>query len=117
VGVLAVYQYAVHSGYAENLTRAMAFTTLISANIFLTLVNRSFYYSFITTISYRNSMMPLIIGINITITAMLLYVAPLAAFFKFAPLTLVQLGICAGAGFIASTWFEVLKWSKRLAAK
>src|SRR5690606_16848807 len=38
-GVLAVYQYAVSSGLNEDTTRTMVFTTLIAANIFLTLVN------------------------------------------------------------------------------
>ena len=44
-GTLFVYQYSVINGYSEELTRTMTFTVLIGANIFLTLVNRSFYYS------------------------------------------------------------------------
>ncbi len=33
-GTLTAYQYAVHQGYSESLTRSMVFTTLITANIF-----------------------------------------------------------------------------------
>ncbi|MCX8480437.1 MAG: HAD-IC family P-type ATPase, partial [Sediminibacterium sp.] len=48
-GTLFIYQYAIYNGYTESLTRTMTFTTLIVANIFLTLINRSFYYSILTT--------------------------------------------------------------------
>ncbi|OJV47844.1 MAG: haloacid dehalogenase, partial [Chryseobacterium sp. 39-10] len=42
VGVLFAYQLAVQSGSNEETTRAMVFTTLIFANVFLSLTNRSF---------------------------------------------------------------------------
>lgn len=45
VSTLFIYQYAVHQGLNEPITRTMVFTVLIAANIVLTLVNRSFYYS------------------------------------------------------------------------
>src|SRR5690606_26121164 len=44
-GVLFAYQFAVQKGSNEETTRAMVFTTLIFANVFLSLVNRSFVYS------------------------------------------------------------------------
>ncbi len=46
-GTLGIYQFAVSKGYDEEQTRTMVFTTLVIANIFLSLVNRSFYYSVI----------------------------------------------------------------------
>jgi Ca2+-transporting ATPase len=42
VGVLFAYQLAVQNGSNEETTRAMVFTTLIFANVFLSLTNRSF---------------------------------------------------------------------------
>ena len=48
-GALLIYQYSVRQGFSESTTRTMVFTVLIAANILLTLVNRSFYYSIITT--------------------------------------------------------------------
>lgn len=79
-GTLFAYQYAVYFNYSEPLTRTMVFTTLIAANIFLTLENRSFYYSIFTTLRYKNNLVPIIIGITIIISGLLLYVKPLAAF-------------------------------------
>ncbi len=112
-GSLFVYQYAVQHGLGESITRTMVFTVLIASNIFLTLVNRSFCYSIITTIKYKNNLVLLIISITLVITGLLLYVKPLARFFKFESLNLSQLFICIGTGFLAVTWYEVVKILKR----
>jgi P-type Ca2+ transporter type 2C len=112
-GTLLCYQYAVQQGYNESITRTMVFTDLIAANIFLTLVNRSFYYSVITTMKYRNNLVLMIISITIAITALLLYVNPLAEFFKFEPLNLRHITVSAGIGFFSVTWYEIIKWKKR----
>jgi Ca2+-transporting ATPase len=113
VGTLLAYQYAVQQGYNESLTRTMVFTVLIAANIVLTLVNRSFYYSIITTLRYKNNLVPLIISITLAITGLLLFVPPLAKFFSFEPLNLSQLSISIGIGFLSVIWYEVVKWRKR----
>lgn len=42
VGALSIYQYAIYGGFNEATTRTMVFFVLITANLFLTLVNRSF---------------------------------------------------------------------------
>ncbi|TXT32238.1 MAG: Ca2+-transporting ATPase [Chitinophagaceae bacterium] len=115
-GTLFAYQYSVQNGHDESYTRAMVFAVLIAANIILTLVNRSFYYSIITTIQYKNNLVALIIVITIAITGLLLYVPPLAAFFKFVPLDMNGLMISVLIGFVSVIWYEVVKWAKRLKA-
>ena len=112
-GTLAVYQYAVHQGLNEATTRTMVFTTLISANIFLTLVNRSFYYSVLTTLRYRNNLVWMIIGATVLITGVLLYAGSLSSFFKFVPLGYNLLLISVVAGGVSVLWYEVVKWGKR----
>ncbi len=113
-GSLAVYQYSVHQGNDESLTRTMVFIVLISANIFLTLVNRSFYYSFISTMRYRNNLVVMIICITIAISVLLIFIKPLAAFFLFESLNISQLIISVGIGFLSVIWFEIVKWRKRM---
>lgn len=113
VGALLAYQYSVQQGFTESQTRTMTFAVLIAANIFLTLVNRSFYYSILTTIQYKNNLVGLIILITIFITGLLFYVPVLADFFKFAPLKLNELLTCIGIGFISVIWYEVVKFTKR----
>ncbi len=112
-GTLTVYQYGVHEGYNESLTRTLVFATLIIANIFLTLVNRSFYYSIFTTLLYKNNLVLLIISITLVLMGLLIFVPPLANFFGFTPMNIAQLGICLGIGFTSVIWFEVVKWWKR----
>ena len=107
--ILSIYQYAVHLDLGEQKTRTMVFTVLIAANIFLTLVNRSFFYSIITTIQYRNNLVALIIGITIAITGSLIYISPLASFFKFGTLNPTELFACIGAGFLSVVWYELVK--------
>lgn len=112
-GTLLAYQYAVKQGYNESLTRTMVFTVLIAANVVLTLVNRSFYYSIITTLRYKNNLVLLIISVTLAITGLLLFIPPLTKFFSFEPLNFSQLSISIGIGFLSVIWYEVVKWRKR----
>ncbi len=113
VGTLFVYQYSVLNGYNEALTRTMVFTVLITANIFLTLINRSFYYSIFTTLKYKNNMVLFIIFITIALVGLILYINPLTTFFEFETLNLMQLLTCITIGFISVIWFEITKLIKR----
>jgi P-type Ca2+ transporter type 2C len=116
-GTMIAYQYAVQNGADEGLTRTMVFTTLITANIFLTLVNRSFYYSIFTTLGYKNNLILLIIGITIFISAMLLYIKPLSNFFEFSAINFQQLVISIAIGFASVIWIEFYKLWKRQSHK
>lgn len=113
VGTLSTHQYAVHEGYDQSLTRTMVFTVLITANIFLTLVNRSFYYSIFTTLRYKNNLVLLIISITVALTTTLIYIKPLNSFFEFEPLSLNLLCVSVGIGFISVIWFEIVKFITR----
>lgn len=112
-GVLSVYQIAVQNGTNEAVTRTMVFTALISANIALTFVNRSFIYSIFTTFKYKNNLVPIIIGITIAITLSLLFVPPFIKFFEFERLGINQFFISIGIGLISALWYEIVKWRKR----
>jgi len=91
----------------------MVFLTLIASNITLTLVNRSFYYSIITTLGYKNRLVPLIITITMVITALFIFVEPFIGFLKFERLSLTQVVLSVFTGFLFVIWFEILKWNKR----
>ncbi|MGN8068872.1 cation-translocating P-type ATPase [Mucilaginibacter sp. 22184] len=112
-GTLGIYLFAVSRHFNETTTRTMVFSTLIVANILLTLVNRSFYYSLLTTIKYRNNLVPALLGITILVSGSLFYIHPLSTFFGFEPLGLVQLSISSVVGTLSVIWVEVLKPGKR----
>ncbi|MGJ8737817.1 cation-translocating P-type ATPase [Zobellia laminariae] len=114
---LSVYQYAVGQGFVEDTTRTMVFMVLIVANIFLTLVNRSFYFSLFTTLKYKNNLVGIIIGITVALAALLLFIPPLTDFFEFNTLSVNQLLVSLFAGSISVLWYEAVKWGKRTKAK
>jgi Ca2+-transporting ATPase len=114
LGTLGVYQFAVYQGFNEAITRTMVFAVLITANIFLTLVNRSFYFSIITTLRYKNNLVGIIVAITIAISALLLFIQPLTRFFEFHFLNLNQIIICLATGFVCVIWYEIIKWIKRI---
>lgn len=112
-GLLVIYQYAYHQYHEEMITRTMVFTTLIVANICLTLVNRSFYYSVLSTMRYRNNLVPAIISMTLLLTSGFIYMKPLSAFFKFTSLQADQLLISVVVGATSVLWYEVVKVFKR----
>ena len=116
-GTLFTYQYAVRNGFSEAHTRTMVFTVLVAANIFLTLQNRSFYYSIFTTIKYRNNLVLLIISITSGIMLMLLYIPVFTAFFLFERLSFMELGFCVLIGLISVLWYELVKIRTRWRSK
>jgi Ca2+-transporting ATPase len=110
---LTIYQYAVTLGYSKSQTRTMVFLALISANIFLTLVNRSFYYSLFDTVRYRNALVPLIIAVTITLTGLLLTIPVFQNLFEFSPIEVRSGSIAITAGCLSVIWYEGVKWIKR----
>jgi Ca2+-transporting ATPase len=101
-------------GYNEAITRTMVFTTLISANIFLTFVNRSFVYSVFTTIKYKNKLIVLVTGITVAIAVLLLFVKPVNQFFQFKILDVSLILLSVGMGLVSVIWYELVKWNKRI---
>lgn len=112
-GLLFMYQYCVAESCTENVTRTVIFIALIASNVFLTLANRSFYYSIFTTIQYKNNLVPLIIGITILMTSLLLFVPVFSAFFLFDSVTWTQVGLSVLVGFVSVMWIEIYKVFRR----
>ncbi|NCT17884.1 MAG: haloacid dehalogenase [Flavobacteriaceae bacterium CG_4_8_14_3_um_filter_34_10] len=113
-GCLIAYQYSTQNAYSENITRSMVFGTLLLSNIFLTLVNRSFYYSVWSTFQYKNRLIWIIISITFGFLLLLLYQPTIAAFFKLEALNLFQFLVIFILAFVAVLWFEIYKWILRL---
>jgi len=116
-GALFIYQLSIREGYSENTLRAMVFMDLISANIFLTLVNRSFFNSIFSTLKNKNPLVWIIIGITLLFTTLVLFVPIVSSFFDFSLLSLKQSQISIFIGFVSVIWFEIIKMYKRKTTK
>ena len=91
----------------------MTFTVLVIANIFLTLTNRSFYYSILTTLKYKNNLVVFVILTVIIIMGLIFSIKSITTFFEFETLNFSQLSMCMIIGFISVVWFEIVKWYRR----
>lgn len=117
LGVLVTYQWAVGQGKDEKSTRAMVFTTLIIANILLSLVNRSFIFSILDSQKFKNILFPMVISITILLLMVILYVPFAADFFQVNGLNSFEWGVCLLAATLSVLWVEVYKGFKRYALK
>ena len=113
LGLLFMYQYCIKSNYTENATRTCVFLTLIASNIFLTLANRSFYYSVLTTLKYKNNLVGMIIGLTILVTASIVFIPVFRAFFMFDIVTPQQIAWSILVAFVTVFWVEFYKLYKR----
>ncbi|MBC5839384.1 cation-translocating P-type ATPase [Flavobacterium muglaense] len=112
-GILIVYQLSVQNGSDEKTTRTLVFTTMVFANIILSLVNRSFYYSVFTSLKNKNNMMIFVNSITLLMLGLILYSSPVATFFEVIPLDIPQLGTCLAVSSVSVLWIELYKWYKR----
>lgn len=112
-GTLVMYQYSVGLRYDLALTRTMVFTVLMTANIMLTLENRSLNEPLIKTIRYKNNLIPLVVFVTLSLLGLLLYWPPLTHFFELKPLSGTQLFSCCAVGIICVLWFEIIKVFKK----
>lgn len=113
IGVLAAYQLTVQQGGNEEKTRAMVFTTLIFANILLSLVNRSFYYSLFETFKNKNNLLTGVIILTLAMLFAILFFTPFSTFFALTSLTITELIVSLGIASVSVLWFEGYKYIKR----
>jgi Ca2+-transporting ATPase len=114
VSTLFIYQYAVHQGLNEPITRTMVFTVLIATNIIFNARKPLLLLFNSTTVRYKNNLVLLIISITDFITGLLLYPKPLSNFFEFESLNFMQLSIAIATGLLSVIWYEGVKWRKRI---
>lgn len=112
-GILWMYQHSVSLGNDESKTRSLVFSTLIFANILLSLVNRSFYYSIFESFKNRNFLLTGISALVLVLLLFILYVKPVSGFFSVSPLEAKELGMTLIVATISVLWFEVYKLMKR----
>ncbi|PXW09759.1 Ca2+-transporting ATPase [Chryseobacterium sp. CBTAP 102] len=112
-GILWIYQYSADLGNDEFKTRSLVFSTLIFANILLSLVNRSFYYSIFDSFKNRNFLLAGISVLVLVLLFVILYVKPVSGFFSVKALSIKELGMTLIVAVISVLWFEVYKLVKR----
>ncbi len=112
-GCLGIGFYYIHQLADEITVRTVIFITLLFSNIFLTLANRSFYYSVFTTIKYKNNLVWLISGISVLFIAGFLCEPHIQHLFRLNNTTPSDVLICFAVALLSTFWIEAWKYFKR----
>ena len=107
--MLAVFGITLVRGQGEFEARALAFTSLIVANLFLLLTNRSWTISMFRSTRIANPALWWVIGGAVVFLGMVLTVPDLRGLFRFSTLHADDLLVCLSAGIFSVIWFEVFK--------
>jgi Ca2+-transporting ATPase len=107
--LLAVFGIALWRGQGELEARALTFTTLIVATLSLMFTNRSWSQTMLATMQRPNVALWWIVSGTLAALGCVLYVPVVRELFRFAPLHLNDLVLCATAGAGGVLWFEGLK--------
>jgi Ca2+-transporting ATPase len=111
----AVYAWALGGGRSEAETRALGFVAIVFGNLALIFVNRSRERTVLETLREPNRALWWIVGGTLAALAASVYLAPVAALFRFAPLAATDAAVAAAAGIAGAGWYELLKLARRRA--
>jgi Ca2+-transporting ATPase len=110
VAVAMVYLWSVGVDDPADRTRSLTFAALVSGNLALILVNRSWRLSVMRTfVERRNPMLKWILGVTSLVTVLLLYVPVLRNAFGFGSISAGDLVLVVAVAMIGVSWFEIAK--------
>ncbi len=103
--------YAISRGKGETYARAMAFVSLIVANLGLILTNRSWTRTVFSSLATPNRALWFVLGGTCIFLGVVLYTPFFRQMFKFDIIHFDDLMICICVGIVSVIWFEALKLS------
>ncbi len=109
LALLAIFGVALYRGQGEADARALAFTTLVLANLFLILTNHSWEDSILHTWRSDNPALWWVLGGALAFLGLVLWNPALRKMFHFSKLHPADLALCFGAALLSVMWFEILK--------
>lgn len=107
--VFAVYYFGLKMGYSEMEDRALAFTTLIAANIAVIFSNRSWTRNIFQILATQNAAVKYVTGGAVFFLVLILNVPFLLKLFQFERISLYEALTCVLAGVSSIVWFEFYK--------
>lgn len=107
--IMSVFGISLYLGLGELDARALAFTTLVVANISLIFTNRSWTRTILATSEWRNTAIWWVAASTFALLFLVLYVPFFRNLFRFSTLHFVDLLVSLAAGVTSVLWFEGLK--------
>lgn len=112
VAVALLYWWAQTTDMPEPQARAMAFASLVLANVGLILTNRSRHATLLTAIRLPNLALRWVVGATLFGLALVLGIEPLREAFRFGELTPYQLSLSVASALFVLAWLELYKWTR-----
>jgi Ca2+-transporting ATPase len=111
--IAAIFGVALSRNHTDADSRALAFTTLVLANLGLILAMRSSTRTIFETLRQKNTALWYVIIIALSLLLLVLYVPFLQNLFSFSSLHPRDLLICLAAGLASILWFDAFKLFER----
>jgi Ca2+-transporting ATPase len=108
--VLIVYLAATMQGLGETESRALAFISIVIANLGLIFTNRSWSETILHTVRRTNRALWVVVVGTLLFLGVVLLIPPLQDLFRFSPLGTIELMLSFTAGVVSVLWFEIFKW-------
>ncbi|MCI4354787.1 MAG: cation-translocating P-type ATPase, partial [Thermoplasmata archaeon] len=109
VASLAIYAWALSSGHDTDVSRSLAFSTLLVSNLTLVVVNRSFSTPFVRALRFPNPIFWSVLAVGVGLLLASVYLPPVAGVFGFEGPAPGDFLLAVVAGFASVAWFDVLK--------
>lgn len=106
LAVALLYGWAFSVGRSDAEVRTLGFAAIVSGNLALIFANRSRSESILATLARPNPMLWWMTAGTITALAVTVYMPPVAAVFRFAPLGAGDVGLALAAGIAGMLWIE-----------
>lgn len=110
LAVTAIFMLALYSGQSEEEARTLAFVTLVTSNISLILVNRSWTKTMASYMFVPNKALAGVGLIAIIFLVMTLYIPTLQRIFHFGFMHGEDIVVSLAFGILSVIWFELLKY-------
>jgi Ca2+-transporting ATPase len=110
LAVMLVYGWALLAGRSEGEMRALAFAAIVIGNLALIFAHRSRSQPILATLARPNPVLWWMTLAALTALGVAIYLPPVAAVFRFAPLDAAEIGVALAAGLAGALWSEGRKW-------
>jgi Ca2+-transporting ATPase len=107
--VFAIFLIALRIGKGADEARALAFTTLVFANVLLILTNLSWKDNFVAIMRRAHAAFWWVSSGALLVLALVLYAPPVRGVFRFGILHANDLALACAGGAASLFWFELLK--------
>jgi Ca2+-transporting ATPase len=108
--ILIVYLAAGMRGLDVMESRALAFTSIVIANLGLIFTNRSWSETIFQTLHRTNRALWIVTGGTLLFLGLVLFIPTFQDLFRFSSLGPVELLLSLAAGLASILWFELFKW-------